>query len=156
MVQRWLFFCRYYRTERIFHDKELSAIIGTLIEDPKKERGGNMQASIQPIFTWSQERILAGGARRILFCSWSGREYRKGEDQLRKTKPESSRPGDRAARYGWNPIVNAHRHATAVQGGSRRRPFAAAEPGQIFISGQRIGTMGLSVYELSAMPAGIA
>ncbi|WNS41266.1 hypothetical protein [Paenibacillus sp. MMS20-IR301] len=32
-----------------------------------------MQASIQPVFTWSQERILAGGAKNIvLLVEWKG------------------------------------------------------------------------------------
>lgn len=34
MNVEWLFFCRYFRTEHTFPDMELSAIIGTLIEDP--------------------------------------------------------------------------------------------------------------------------
>lgn len=90
LVVGWLFFCRYYRTEHIFHDKELSAIIGTLIEDPKKERGGNMQASIQTLFTWSQDRILAGGAKKVvLLIEWKG--VTQGEDFRKRSRKVAAR-----------------------------------------------------------------
>lgn len=73
MDVEWLFFCRYFGTEHTFRDMELSTIIGTLIEDPTKERGGNMLENIQPILTWSQDRIFAGGSRNVvLLVEWTG------------------------------------------------------------------------------------
>jgi hypothetical protein len=44
-----------------------------------------MQASIQPIFTWSQERILAGGTKDIiLLVEWKG--VSQGEDYRKKSR----------------------------------------------------------------------
>ncbi|MEK3875490.1 hypothetical protein [Paenibacillus sp. FSL M7-0420] len=44
-----------------------------------------MQASIQTLFTWSQERILAGGAKKIvLLVEWKG--ALQGEDSRKKSR----------------------------------------------------------------------
>ncbi|MEK5034478.1 hypothetical protein MKY96_23725 [Paenibacillus sp. FSL R7-0302] len=44
-----------------------------------------MQASIQTMFTWSQERILAGGAKKIvLLVEWKG--ALQGEDSRKKSR----------------------------------------------------------------------
>lgn len=44
-----------------------------------------MQASIQPIFTWSQDRIIAGGAKNIvLLVEWKG--ISQGEELRKKSR----------------------------------------------------------------------
>jgi hypothetical protein len=146
-LQRWLFFCRFYKPEHIFHDKELSAIIGTLIEDPKKERGGNMQASIQPIFTWSQEHIFAGGARNIvLLVEWRGIVK---VDQLRKRSHKIA-ARDIELRIWLEPHLNLTAcHGCRAEAGEGRSLLLNL--GNILCGQHKY--LGLA-FELSAMPTG--
>jgi hypothetical protein len=126
----------------------LSAIIGTLIEDPKKERGGNMQASIQPIFTWSQDRILAGGAKNIiLLVEWKG--VSQGEEFRKKSRKVVAREIELRVWLESHVTVTGCYGCTAEEGEGRS---LLLKLGKIH-SGQR-RFIALE-FTMSGMPAGI-
>lgn len=107
-----------------------------------------MQASIQPAFTWSQDRILAGGAKNIiLLVEWKG--ISQGEDLRKKSRKVVAREIELRVWLESHVTVTGYHGCTAEEGEGRS---LLLKLGKIH-SGQR-RYAGLE-FRMSAMPAGI-
>lgn len=107
-----------------------------------------MQASIQPIFTWSQDRILAGGAKKIvLLVEWKG--ISQGEDFRKKSRKVVAREIELRVWLEGHVAVTGYYGCTAEEGEGRSLLLRL---GKIH-SGQR-KYIALE-FTMSAMPAGI-
>lgn len=107
-----------------------------------------MQASIQPIFTWSQDRIMAGGAQNIvLLVEWKG--ISQGEDFRKKSRKLVAREIELRVWLEGHVTVTGCYGCTAEEGEGRS---LLLQLGKIHSGQHRYIALE---FTLSAMPAGI-